>query len=117
MEDSRIARIEMRVDEIKDDVAELKADGKIQREVLRDIKDDIKNYNVTVKGHVAGDEKIISELVPLLKILPDMISDYNYNKKKKELRDERLKLYATKLGIISVSVGIIYTAVKLFSGV
>lgn len=117
MDDSRIARIETRVDEIKDDVAELKADSKIHREVLKDIKDDIKRYNVEVKGHVAGDEKIISELVPLLKSLPDIISDYNYNKKKKQEREEKLKLYGTKLGIISVSVGIIYTAIKIFSGV
>ncbi len=114
MDDTRVARIEMRIDEIKDDVSELKADSKLQREVLKDIKEDLKTYTVEVSSHVAGDNKIITEIMPLLKALPEIISDYNFEKKKREERAEKLKLYGMRLGLVSATLGIIYTGLKLF---
>ena len=89
MDDTRIARIEMRVDEIKDDVAELKADSKLQREVLKDIKEDLKTYTIEVSSHVAGDNKIITEIMPLLKVLPNIIEDYTFEKKKREEAEKK----------------------------
>lgn len=117
MDDTRFARLEIRVDEIKDDISELKADSKFHREVLKDIKEDLKSYTVEVSNHVAGDNKIITEIMPLLRSLPDIIADYTYEKKKKEERNEKLKSYGTKLGLVSVTLGIIYTTVKLLSDV
>jgi predicted secreted acid phosphatase len=113
MDDTRFTRLENRMDELKDDVAELKADSKLQREVLKDIKDDLKLYTIEVSSHVAGDNKIIHELAPLLRILPDVISDYSFQKKKQQEREEKIKSYASRFGLVSIILGIVYTATKI----
>ena len=118
MDENRFARLEIRVDEIKDDVSELKADSKLQRESLKDIKDDIKQYTVEVKSHVAGDEKIISELVPLFDslkhVLPEIIEKHEYEKKKKQESDAKIKYWASRLGLVSLSIAIISWVLKTF---
>lgn len=103
--EKRIERIEVRVDEIKDDVSELKADFKIHTKLIEE--------------HVAGDTKIIKEIQPLLNVIPhltEMTQDYAYKKHRKEKIQDNIKDMSMKLGLVSLILGIVTGVVK-FLGV
>jgi hypothetical protein len=95
------------VDEIKDDVAEIKADQKINSSHITDLKEAMKQYvDVTMK-HVAGDEKIISEIAPI-------IEEFKYQQERKRRRAESMRYWGLKLGIPATVVAIIGGAVKIW---
>lgn len=104
--DDRIARIETRVDEIRDDLSDLKAEQKITNNNIENLKEHMVQHSELVKQHVAGDDKIITELIPL-------IEEFKFQKERKKRRIESLKLLGMKLGIPSVIVAIVGGIVKI----
>ena len=107
MDANRFSRIETRVDEIKDDLAEVKAEQKIISHSILDLKEDIHKHTLVVRGHVAGDEKIISELIPL-------IGDYKFHKEKTRRRNAQLKDFSIKIGIVTAVLGLVGGVIKFF---
>lgn len=113
MDETRFSRLESRVDEIKDTVSELKANSKVQNEIIKDLKDDFKEHTSLVKEHVAGDTKIITELQPLLGTLSEIVDDYSYKKETKRRKMDKIKYYTARLGLVSLVVGVIVGISKL----
>lgn len=107
MDEIRFSRLESRVDEIKNDVAEVKADTKILSHSINDLRDHVKNHNEIVKTHVAGDEKIITEIAPI-------IEEFKFEKERKRRRMASLKEWGMKLGIPATIVAIIGTILKVW---
>jgi hypothetical protein len=52
------------------------------------MRDDFKEHTNLVKYHIMGDDKIISNISPLLPDLRTLLEDYTFEKKQKQ---ERLK--------------------------
>lgn len=113
----RFSRLENRVDEIRDDLSEVKSDSKIHNLFIAEIKNEIQNHHKTIKQHVIGDNKIIKEIQPLLAALPElkvMIDDHKFEKEKKQRTFYNLKAWSIKLGIIGTVMGIIGAFFKFF---
>ena len=73
MDELRFQRPEDKVDHVKEDLQELRTDIKIHMSKVED--------------HVAGDNKIITHIMPLLEKLPEivtMLEDHDFQKRKKE---------------------------------
>lgn len=111
MDESRFTRIETRVDEIKDDVAEIKAEQRVQGE-------NIQAHTLAVQAHVAGDEKIITEIKPILDILPtltEVIGEHQFNKEIKRRRAEKFKTWGVRIGTTTGGLTLIGLILKAFS--
>jgi hypothetical protein len=108
MDEQRFGRLENRVDQIKDDVAEVKADQKIQTIANVEMKDAIKELTHAVTAHVAGDDKIITEIHPI-------IEEFKFQQEKRRRRTQSLKDWSLKLAIPSTVIGIIGVLVKIFA--
>lgn len=108
--EKRLTRVEDKLDDLKEDVVELKTD--------------MKYLLPKVEQHITGDNKIINELAPVLEKLPTIVQiaeDYTYEKRKKEEkakkrkeRNEKWKSIATKVGLVSAVVGIVTGIVRTF---
>ena len=108
--EKRLTRVEDKLDDLKEDVVEMKTD--------------MKYLLPKVEEHITGDKKIIYELAPVLEKLPTIVQiaeDYNYEKRKKaekakykKERNEKWKAIATKVGLVSAVVGIITGVVRTF---
>ena len=107
MDDQRFGRLETRVDQIKDDVAEVKAEQKVQSATNVEMKDALKELTQAVTAHVAGDDKIITEIHPI-------IEEFKFQQESKKRRSEALKLWGMRLGIPSVILGMIGTVFKVW---
>lgn len=107
MDDSRFARLETRVDEIKDDVAEVKAEQKMTNATNAEMRDSIKELTKAVTAHVAGDDKIITEIHPI-------IEEFKYQQEKRKRRNEGLKTWGLRLGVTSTAIGLITYLRSLF---
>lgn len=107
MDAERFSRLENRVDEIKDDLADVKAEQKITNHHIESLKDHMQIHSELVKQHVAGDDKIITEIAPL-------IEEFKFQQERRKRRIENLKLWGMRLGIPSVLIGIIGGVVKIF---
>jgi len=83
MDDQRFARLEVRVDEIKDDVAEIKAEQKINAYTMSELREYIKEQSETVKAHVSGDDKIIQEIGPI-------IEEFRYQQESRRRRIQKM---------------------------
>ena len=108
MDESRFSRLETRVDEIKDDLAEVKAEQKINSSTMVELKETMKEQTRVMMGHVSGDEKIISEIAPI-------IEEFKFQQEKRRRRIASMKVWALKLGIPATVVGIIAAAVKIWT--
>lgn len=95
----RYDRLESKIDKVNDDVTEVKVD-------MAEVKNMVKNTNEIMSEHIAGDNKIISQLAPILNELGDMVQDHTYNKMKKEERFDKLKLWSIRLSLFGTVVGI-----------
>jgi hypothetical protein len=107
VDDQRLARLETRVDEIKDDVSEIKAEQKINSHSITDLKEYVREQWELVKMHVSGDEKIINEIAPI-------IEEFRFQQQAKKRRMDTLKSWTLKLGIVSTVVGIYVGLIKIF---
>lgn len=109
MDDRRFERLEVKVDEIKDDVSELKSDVKVSFNRFSDRMD-------IFAEHIQGDNKIINHIEPLLEKLPEIsriVEDYKFRDELKKRRMERVKKYSYYIGIVGSITGIILTLQRL----
>ena len=95
----RLEKLAEKLDKVKDDVTEVKVD-------VAEMKTLIKVTHANVEEHIAGDNKIITKLEPILDQLGEMVQDHMFEKMAKEKRSERNKSTALKLGIVGSVVGI-----------
>lgn len=109
----RYDRLEDKIDKVKDDVTDVKVD-------IAEVKTMVKTTNEIMNEHIAGDNKIINQLAPILDELGSMVQDYTYNKIEKEkrkeerkTRNEQLKTKAIKLGIVGTTISILVGVAKL----
>jgi chromosome segregation ATPase len=98
MDDSRFSRLENRVDEIKDDVAEIKAEQKVFTTSVSDLKDQVKDYTEAVNSHVTSDNKVITVLE---RKLEPILKDFEYKREREERRTKLLKLWGMRLGVVA----------------
>jgi uncharacterized protein YaaN involved in tellurite resistance len=111
--EKRFDRLELRVDEIKDSVSEIKADMKIQNHSIEGLKIDLKDYTIEVKNHVAGDEKIITELQPLFDVLPQLqkiANDHSFREESGKRNIELIKKWSLRFGFILTVAGVLQLA-------
>jgi hypothetical protein len=116
MDEVRYSRLEARVDQIKDDVAELKADSKLKTQLLIDLKQEFKECTEEIKEHVIGDNKVISKLEPLLESFQDihiLVNDHKFKKEQVIRRHELIKKWSIALGLLGTTVGVVVGIVEL----
>ena len=95
MIENRIDRLEVKVDDIKENVTELKMD--------------MKHLMPKIEEHITGDKKIISHLGPVLDKLPaliEIVEQDQFEKMKKKERAEKRNNLITKLTLVSMIIGI-----------
>ena len=110
MSDSRLERLEEKVDVVRDEVNELKTDFKVHQTNMDNRMD-------LFQDHIAGDNKIITHIQPILERLPEIIETLEDHKAEKIIKKDkelRLKKLATVLGIIGTICGIVFGAAKVF---
>ena len=93
--ENRIDRLETKVDDIKEDVVELKTD--------------MKHLMPKIEEHITGDKKIINHLSPVLDTQPaliEIVENEQFEKRKKEEKAQKLKTLTSKLMLLSIIVGI-----------
>lgn len=115
MSDARFNRLEEKVDKVDDKVERINLE-------LVEMKLEFKAQNTLLKEHVAGDNKIVSVLAPLIPQLREMTEDYAFQKQKnKEIRQKardrmkQYKKYGLCLGALSAGLSIIGAIVKFFN--
>lgn len=109
MSEERFDRIEKKVDHLQDDVYEMRSDLKVHMHRMDEKMD-------RFEDHIVGDNKIINHIQPLLERLPlltEMVEDHNYKKIYKKKASEKIKYWSTRLGLVSIVVGIIFGALRL----
>ena len=93
--ESRINRLEGKIDAVKEDVTELKMD--------------MKYLMPKIEEHITGDKKIINALAPVIDKLPaliEIVENDQFEKRKKEEKAIKFKKLSTKLFLISTVIGI-----------
>ena len=94
--EKRFDRLEQRVDEVKDDVVELKHEFRVHTELM--------------KEHIAGDKKIIQKITPLLDALPainSIVQDHHLDRLEKSRSSKKRKVLMDRIKIVSGILGII----------
>lgn len=108
MDDARFSRLENRVDEIKDDLSDVKAEQKITNNNIESLKEYMDKHSKLVSKHVTGDEKIITEIAPI-------IEEFKFQQEKRRRRIEAFKVWGTKLMIPSIIIGMLAGIAKIVS--
>jgi len=117
MDETRFSRLENRVDEIKDDVSELKAGQKILEATVTTLHDDLHEHIKAVNEHVSSDSRIIQQVSPLLTSLPhltEMVDDHRFKKESRKRTVANVKLVSMKFGAASALVAILVGLARLF---
>lgn len=115
MDVNRFTRLENRVDEVKNDVAEVKANTIVHGAMLVDMKDKLREHTELIKDHVAGDNKVINEIAPFMesfKDIKEIIADYKFEKETRKRRIAKIKEYAIKTSLASAVLGLIAAFLK-----
>lgn len=110
MDEVRFGRLEDKVDRVKDELSEVKHD-------VHEIHTKMDVHIDKVDEHITGDRKIINQIEPLLAELPSIVEIIKAHEVDKEIRKrkmDKVKTYGSKLGLLSVTVGIIATIYKTF---
>lgn len=108
MDEGRFSRLEIRVDEIKDDISEMKAEQRVLTHSIENLKLTVKDQNETMKAHVAGDAKIINQIKPV-------IEEFKFAQEQKRRRIAQFKEWTLKLGVPATIIGIIAASVKIWT--
>lgn len=116
MDEKRFERLEVKVDELKNDFSEHRLESRLHMEITNKHFEELSKE---MRHHIAGDKKIINKLTPVMPHLIEMSEDYLYNlKKKREMEEKRtkkttmLKAWSAK---IAIALGII-SLIGYFSG-
>jgi predicted nucleic acid-binding Zn-ribbon protein len=107
--DDRLVRLEDKVDQLKDDVADLKTDFKVMSAKVSSKMDKFDE-------HIIGDNKIINHISPMLDKLPDLIDivqEYRLEKKQKAERAESLKTWSLRATVVSSAIALIVFIQKI----
>ena len=105
MDEKRFTRLEDKTHSIKEDLVELKSD--------------VKHMNNIMESHVAGDQKIISQLQPLFDSMPEfceLVKDHVYKKQYRKVAKEKRADRLMKLRSVSLWVGIPATVLGSIAG-
>ena len=111
IDDRRFDRVELKVDKLNDDVIEIKSN-------IKNMSDRLDLHMEKVEAHVAGDNKIIYEIQPLLQQMPTIakiIQEYHLEKLQSEQKLENMKRTSLAVGLVVavVTVGnILYSIFK-----
>jgi len=111
MSDDRFNRIEIKVDKIDEKVNGVKID-------ITELKSDMRQHMRVIEEHVAGDNKIIEHISPMLPIFPDladMVKDYTFKKEKDSRRMAVMKLWSLRIGLAATTIGLLTALVSFFS--
>jgi len=111
MDQDRFNRLEDKVDRLKDDVTEVKVGLEVHSKTM------IEKMN-SFEDHIAGDNKIISHLKPVLEKLPtivEMAEEHTFRKRQEEDRKKKLASYKAKLTAVSITIGVLLGAYKLYT--
>ena len=100
--ETRMTRLEGKVDKISEKVDET-------REDIYAIKSDLKVHSQQVQQHVDSDAKIVKHFQPLLE-------DLAYKKKRKEDNKRRLKEWSMRFGIAGAMASVVFTIIRVFKG-
>lgn len=95
MDNNRLERLEDKVDAVKEEVSDLRADMRV--------------HMATIERHVSSDERIIEKIAPLLDKFDDIVKvteDHKFKKKVKADRVASISLWTKRLGLVSVIIGI-----------
>lgn len=109
MDERRFERLEDKVDQIKSEVSEIKADMTINFSRFS-------NKLEIFASHIEGDNKIINHIEPLLDQLPEltqMIKDHKFKDELSKRRFARAKRVSVYIGLLASIVGMILTLQKL----
>jgi len=108
MED-RLNRLEKKVDNVKDEVGELKTEFTVHTHKIESKMD-------IFEEHITGDTKIINTIEPVIEKLPDIlevVEDYKYEMRKKNEEQERRNALASKVRIWGGVIATVGTVVGL----
>ncbi len=115
MDSEQFLRLDERIDQIKDNVAELKAETKLNSLLINEMRDDLKSSMITITRHVSGDDKIITAIHPLLESLKPMLEEHNLKKLKLRHRNEMLGLWSKRLGLILTIITAVGGLISIFA--
>ena len=104
MSEERFNRLDDKIDEVKEDVAELKGE--------------FKTHITLIEERTSNDVQILRELQPLLEAIPSietMVGDFEYKKENRRRNKDKLKSAGVKLGISATLISIALGALKLLS--
>lgn len=113
--EKQFQKLELRVEKLDDKVDKLKED-------IFELRSDVKMYANDVNKHVAGDEKIVTEILPTIHslnmILPDLQQILLENKAKKIQEEQNMnkkkKLQVT-VAILGTVIGVVFTVLEFFN--
>lgn len=89
--EERFQRIEDKVDDLKQDVTE--------------IKSEMRHHVKVVQEHITGDKKIIKDWKPVVELVPELKEIIHNHKFEKELSKRRNKLLMTIATIVGIAAG------------
>lgn len=118
MDELRFSRLEDKVDDVQSDVTEIKTKQAITSHTMDILQETLKENTEIMKQHIAGDTKIIDQIMPILQSLPDItevVSDYKYDRETRKRKLERRKEIAAKIAIIGGTLGAMFTALKILA--
>lgn len=108
MSEERFNRLETKVDKVDEKVNELKVE-------MVEMKSDMKHHMDVVEAHVAGDNKIIDHLQPILGDLADLVQDKKYQEENTKRKINKWKTWSLKVGLVSLLIGMGAGLAKIFS--
>lgn len=100
--EKRFERLENKVDALKEDVSEMKSDMKV--------------HISKVEDRMLIDGKVLDQVGPLLGSLPvltEIAEAHHFDKALKKKRAEDIKYWGSRIGLISIIVGIIVKVITL----
>lgn len=109
-----IERIGTRVDELVHDMAEVKAEQKVQGKSLNDLSSNFEKHIDLIREHVTGDNKVISELAPLMVPLKKIVELESHKSMLKKQKEKKMKRLVTRFTLVSLVLGSLFTTMKIF---
>lgn len=116
MDKERFAKLEVNVEDLKDDMKQVKGDVGDMKVSFAKVEGHIDHTQKQVERHITSDEKIITQISPLLDLMGPMaeiIQAHEYKKQKKEERLSKWRTWGLKLGVIGTGIGILVGLTKM----